>query len=704
MDDFNLSNDGIRKNIRKRFRWICYVFVLLMFVVFYHVFKIQFLEGAEWRAQINKQTRENVILRPVRGNIYSRDYQLMTSTMPYYRLYMDMQCVKKDTLFKYIGALSNRLSGEFRDRTPNQYVSYLERGYNSRSREFLITSKKVPYLELRKIKKFPLFSKGRFRSGLYTREYHVREKFFGSLASRTVGDIYNDFAKGGKSGLELQYDSLLRGKTGECIRKKVAGKFIDVPVKEPENGIDIVTTLNIKYQDIAETALRRELTYLDASSGTAILMDVKTGQVLAISNLGGRAANGYYETENYAVKDMSAPGSTFKTFSMIVALEDGYVHPNDTVDTGNGIVRMYGRRMKDHNANRGGYHVITAAKSIWYSSNVGVSHFIDEYYRKNPEDFVSKIKRLGFGKLQRVDIPGATLPYIKDPESKSTYWSKTDLPWMSIGYVTQIPPIYTLAMYNAIANNGKLMQPYFVREFLKDGERVKEVEPKVLESSICSGKTLKEIRLMLDSVVQKGTGMFVKSDFVDISGKSGTAQILHKAGLMGHQVAFAGYFPSYKPKYSCIVVIRYPRKGAPSGGHQAGAVFKEIAERIYAQNYKIDLDDSAKIAGDYPAVYAGNTKYTESVFDELSLPFNPDSLYSKWSYISSDSTGMNFTGRHYIENLVPNVRGMGARDAVYILGSAGLNVEISGRGRVVSQSLRPGIRYNKGQYIYLRLK
>jgi len=707
----NLS-ENIRKQIRRRYTIVLFLFTIPVLIIFFQIVNVQFIEGKEWRELARKQKKENVEVPPSRGNILSRDGQLMASTIPTYALYMDFQAVNQDTLFCYINQLCNKLSEKIGDKSPSGYRQHLLKGYQKQSREYLISKKRVTHSELRDIQKFPLFEKGRYQSGLYEKKYFRREKPFGSLASRTIGDIYGEFAKGGKNGLELYYDSLLRGAPGLCVRQKVAGKYISVVTQNPQDGIDLVTTIDLNFQDIAEAALVRELASCNARSGSVVLMEVKTGEVLAISNLAVRDSGEYIESQNFAMADESEPGSTFKTFSMIVALEDKLVNPGDSFDTGNGIRMMYGSLMSDHNAKRGGYHKISAAQSIWYSSNIGVSHFIDNSYHSNPSKFVDGLYRMGLNKPMNLEIPGSGRPYIPHPKDKNRYWAKTDLPWMSIGYVTNIPPIYTLAFYNAIANNGQLMRPYFVKSLSRNGETMKEFSPTILNPKICSDETLVKIHLMLDSVVRnyKGTGKPANSPVVLIAGKTGTAQLSkgskgYKEGGASHQVSFCGYFPANEPKYSCIVVVREPGKGAPSGGLMAGSVFREIAERIYARDSRLnpgEQKDSIKTL--LPVIKSGNRNLTKVLLDEYKISAKMTKIEkSVWINSKTNADGIELTPEEVILKLVPDVRNMGARDAVYLLGNMGLHVTLTGRGKVASQSIAPGSFYNKGQIVSLAL-
>jgi len=701
-------SETIRKQIRRRYTVILFLFALPVLAILGRIIQIQFVEGRAWRDLAKKQRRENVEVPPNRGNIYSRDGQLMASTVPSYALYMDFQAVEPDTFFHYLNPLSNRLSEKLGDKSPAGYRQHLMKGYQKRSREYLLTRKRVSHSELRQIQQFPLFRKGRNQSGLYEKKYFRREKPFGSLASRTIGDIYGEFSKGGKNGLELHYDSLLRGEPGLSVRQKVAGEYISVITQEPKDGLDLVTTIDIYMQDIVEAALVKELRRINAASGSVVLMEVKTGEVLAISNLAVADSGIYVETKNFAMSDQSEPGSTFKTFSMIVALEDGKVKLTDTIDTGNGIKDMYGRKMKDHNWEKKGYHLLTAAQSVQYSSNIGISTVIDKNYKTNPSAFVDGLYRIGLNKAMDLEIPGSGRPRIPHPKDKR-YWAKTDLPWMSIGYVTQIPPIYTLAYYNAIANDGKLMRPCFVKSLSKNGNSVKEFSPTILNPRICSDNTLKKIKVLLDSVVVHGTGKAVNSSVVKIAGKTGTAQLsTGKGGYQtgGHQVSFCGYFPADKPMYSCIVVIRGPKKEIPSGGKQAGGVFREIAERIVARDSRIRPDEqSDTIRYQLPVVKDGNVHLTKRLLGKLSLPDKiVNGKMSDWVKANTTEKRIELAYSETPGRLVPDVRNMGARDAVYLLGSMGLHATISGKGKVIRQSIPPGSFYNRGQTVALVLE
>jgi cell division protein FtsI (penicillin-binding protein 3) len=667
---------------------IVYYFIVALLIVLFAVLifgkacLISFADGNAWRKIGDKQIRPNVQVPAVRGDIYSANHELMATTESQYRLYMDFYAegIQEDTLRKYVKPLSVELNKMFPQKSAAQYESHIIQGWNLRSpknREYRLLDQTVNYLQLREIRRMPFFNKGVNRSGLYTKELVKRTKPYGTLASRTIGDIYGEFEKGGKNGLEKQYDVELSGQPGTSTRRKVNGKWINVIDMKPVNGKDIISTVDINIQDITEKALLNKLQELDAESGTAVIMEVATGEVKGITNMGRIREGVWGETKNYAVSDLSEPGSTFKVVSMMVALDAGLVHPEDSIDTGNGVVQIAGHELRDHNANRGGYGMITAAKSIRYSSNIGVARLILKAYGDNPGKYVDGIYNIGFHKDMELEIPGYGVPRIRHPKDSARYWSRSTLPWMSFGYETQIPPIYTLSFFNAIANDGKLVKPLFVKEIQKDGHTIERKKTQVINSRICSPTTLAAIRQMLDDVVNcpDGTGKPAHSDKVRISGKTGTAQLSqgsagYKAGGLSHQVSFCGYFPSDKPQYSMIVVIRKPRNGIASGGFMCGAVFKTIAEEIYSKNI------------------ISNTKAFPA---DTIHPVEPV-LKKHWEDVVIES------------NRIPNVKGMGAKDAVFILENAGLRVNLAGKGTVVAQSLPPGSNIIKGQTVGLQLK
>jgi cell division protein FtsI (penicillin-binding protein 3) len=721
----------ISKKIQRNYFIVALIFGMIIIAIIARAAMTSFVEGAFWVELGEKTVRPNVTIPAQRGNIYSANGELMATSEYTYRLFMDFWAdgLKKDTLKKYVRPLSVELNSLFPQKSAAQYESDILSGWQlkekeaariekgekkviKKSREYALGINNVNYIQLKEIRKMPLFKKGSNKSGLYTKEYVKRTKPYKSLGSRTIGDIFGEAEMGGKSGLELQYDSLLKGKSGTGTRQRVEGRNMTVTDVRPEAGKDIISTIDINIQDITEKVLTEKLKELDAESGTAVVMEVKTGEIKAITNMGRVREGVWGETKNYAVSDLSEPGSTFKVASMMVALEDGLVHPDDPVDVGNGVFQYGGFDLRDHNANRGGYGKITARRSIMYSSNIGVAKLILKAYGDNPGKYVDGLYRIGFNKDLELEIPGYGKARIRHPKESPQTWSKTTLPWMSFGYETQIPPIYTLTFFNAIANNGKMVKPMFVKEILENGKTKERKKTQVVNERICSDNTLGFIREMLDSVVNhpQGTGKPAHSDLVRISGKTGTAQISqgaagYKAGGLSHQVSFCGYFPSNEPKYSCIVVIRKPRNGAASGGFMCGAVFKKIAEEIFVQNIIYDpaIAEGDSVRPKNPRVKNGLSEYSKYAMNKLNVDY-ADSLNGKWMTAQLISDNLIIRDRKMADNMVPNVVGMGAKDAVYALENIGLTVNLSGRGEVRSQSINPGTSVSKGQTITIQLK
>lgn len=683
-------------------------------------FDTAFVEKEKWLKVAESQKRPDRLILPGRGNIYSCDGKLMATSVPRYNLYIDFRAdgLQVDT-FLYskangVDSLAVYLSRKLKDKTPAGYKKHLLSGLKSKSRQYPVCKQRVSYADLKEIQKYPFLRLNRFKSGFYTKEMVQREKPFGTLASRTIGDIYGELETSGvskgKNGLELQYDSLLRGEAGLSSVRRLGGGWTNVTEIEPVNGMDIRSTIDINIQDITEKSLVDKLKEIDAESGTAVVMEVATGEIKAITNMGRIREGVYGETKNHAVADEIEPGSTFKVASIMVALEDGVCQPGDTVDAGNGVYMYAGARMTDHNLNRGGYGRISVEQAIWYSSNIGVAKVILKGYNNNPTKFVEGLYRIGMNADLRLEIPGAGRSKIRMPNDSLRYWSKTTLPWMSFGYETQVPPISTLTFFNAIANNGKMVRPMFTKDISHNGKVIQTFSTEVLKSSICSERTLRMIQDMLVGVVEKGTGGAVRSDRIRIAGKTGTAQIA-TGGVYrtsGHQVAFCGYFPVENPQYSCIVVIRRPRIGYASGGTMSGGVVKNIAEKIYASEMVFDIRDIApdSLAVMLPAVKGGEQRAVENVLKRFDVNYEKEDLEDSWVLVAkeeeTDQVKLSELSIH--EGLVPRVVGMGAKDAVYLLEKAGLRVSLSGMGKVVSQNIPPGHKVSKGQTISITLK
>ena len=725
-DNKNIEN----KKVQRNYFIIALLLGIVVVAIVARAFVTSFVEGKKWIDVGKRYVSFRDSIPATRGKIFSSDGELMAVSETYNQLYIDFwaQGINDSILIKNLKPLSVELNKMFPERSAIQYENDILNGLKMRqkeaerikngekipkkSTEYQLSIRPVDDLELKKIKQMPYFNQGRNKSGLYEKKLTKRIKPFGILASRTIGDIWDGVkGVGGKTGLELGYDSLLSGKSGSVMQRWVEGRFKEVPETDPIPGKDVISTIDINFQSITENALMDKLRELNAESGTAIVMDVKTGEVKAIANLGRIREGVWDETLNYALADMSEPGSTFKVASMMVALEDGSVNPDDPVDVGNGRFEYAGLRLLDHNASRGGYGKINAKKAIWYSSNIGVAKLILKSYEKDPAKYVEGLYRIGFNKDLNLEIPGYGTAKIRHPKESSKTWSKSTLPWMSFGYETQIPPIHTLTFFNAIANNGTMVKPMFVKE-IRDAKRTEKKKTEVINERICSDKTLNIIREMLDSVVNhpQGTGKPVRSDLVRIAGKTGTAQISqgaagYRAGGTSHQVSFCGYFPANNPKYSCIVIIRRPRIGNASGGYMSGAVFKQIAEAIHAHDVEIkpvNLSKESSVAV-VPKVKTGLSEQSKYVLNRLNIRY-ADSLRAEWSSPQWVNERLVLKEQTVAKNAVPNVVGMGAKDAVYALENTGLRVNLQGRGEVFSQSLAAGATASRGQLITIHLR
>lgn len=730
------KSEGTTKNVAvSRYGWIVFLMSFIFIAIVVCIFKIKYSEGSIWRELGKQETvKKDREIRPNRGNIYADDGRLLATSEPLYGVYVDFMSegIKVDTLMKYVTPLSQELAKKFPDRSAAQYKRVIMDGWDLsrkelreiernrqngsnkkvkvRSRYVRIVRPDINYVDLKELKTFPFFNQRSNRSGLFTEEKTMRLKPFGRLAGRTVGSIFKDFEAGGTSGLELKYDSILKGLPGLKTRQRVQGRWIDIVLEEPVDGWDIKTTLNVDIQDMAEKALYSKLAETKAESGVAIVMEVETGEIKAITNLDRVSEGVYAEGNPNAFSYMSEPGSTFKTVSLMVALEDGVVTPSDSVMVGNGLFEYKGRVVKDHDWRKGqDKGRVTIARGMYSSLNVVIAKMILKGYENDPMKYVQHIHDLGLTKKIEWDVPlkgkeGTSV--IRFPDDKGNPWSKTTLPWMSFGYETQVPPIYMLMFYNGIANNGKMIKPFLTKAFLKDGKVQEEFETDVINPKLCSEKTLNEIKDILRGVVTDGTGKAVNSDMFPISGKTGTAMIAARGGYEGYYVSFCGYFPSDKPQYTCFVGIRRP-VGSPSGGLMPGAVFKNIAEGIYTKNLVSTPVSAPKdtVNSLIPTVKNGLLKNTEVVLKKLDQSFTFSGDKIDWIKARTDSVS-NIVLESNIsvkQGLVPSVIGMGARDAIYLLENSGLRVNLIGSGKVKQQSIPVGSRIIKGSTITIEL-
>ena len=699
--------------VMPRYFAIAVVFTFIGFAIVGKAMYIMTAKKDYWTQVASRLKRDSVSVKPTRGNILSCDGQLMAGSIPEYKVFVDFQAGATDSIGNHnrdslwaadIDSLCYGLNQIFPSKSVAEFKAHLLEGKHKvmkngtvGARHWAIWNRRIDYNTFCEVHKLPIFRESSGKGGFHWETFNARKRPFGSLAGRTIGDVY--IAKdSAKNGLELSYDSILRGTNGLMHRRKVLSKYLDIPVMTPIDGADIVTTIDVSMQDLAERALVDELKLVNGEMGVAILMEVKTGDVKAIVNM-QRADDGeYYEMVNNAISHRCEPGSVFKVASFLVALDDGVI-PNDTnftIPTGCGVMEMHGRAMKDHNWRRGGYGTINVARALEVSSNIGVSYVIDKFYGSNPTKYVQGLYRVGIHEDLKLPLVGYHPPYIRMPDTKTQdrakYWSKTTLPWMSIGYETQIAPINTVAFYNAIANNGKMMQPRFVKQLVKDGQVIKEFEPVVLKEQIAKPSTIKMMQTILEHVVSQGLGRKAGSKSFKMAGKTGTAQVAdqygsYHSGTTRYWLSFAGFFPADNPRYTCIVCIK--KSGLPaSGGGMSGVVFHHIAEGVMAQNLKLSVNDARDSSSVFkPAVKQGNSIAADYVLTNLNIKEKPQLQQKKES-----------------AQIIPDVTGMGARDAVFALEKRGIRAIVKGRGKVKSQSLYAGTTVKQGMKCELYLE
>ena len=678
-----------KKKSIKRFRMILIGITLIGVYILGTALNTMLFQADYWYQVGQRFVSDSIEVQAMRGNIISADGKVMVASLPQYRLFMDYIVIDKDSvarekaqrwrdsvLYEKADSIAEGLHQIFPDRTAQEFRERLLNGRKRRSHAWNLYPRLATYIQYKQCKELPLLRETPLKGGFNPEEVMLRTKPYGSLASRTLGNVKKDSLGDtirGTSGLEYCFDSIMRGKNGIKHRMKVRDRMVNFYDREPIPGHDLVTTIDATMQDIAEKALVNKLREVGGEKGVVILMEVPTGDIKALVSM-TRYRNErtgtyeFYEAQNDAINALWEPGSTFKTGSIMVALEDGKITPETTVDTGSGIYMMHGRPMKDHNWHRGGYGTLNVTQVLEYSSNIGVSRLIDDAYHDHPERYVQGLKNMGVG--IDLGLPMGAKPIVRMPNTDKTKgnWSKTALAWMSIGYETMIPPISTVAFYNAIANNGRFVRPRFVKAEMENGQVVREFPVEVIKEKICSTRTLHQIQTILEKVVSEGLGKKAGNKRFKVSGKTGTAQVAKNGSYASHSymVSFCGYFPSDAPRYSCIVCIR--KDGLPaSGGGQCGPVFSEISQMVMNQGVYRDPREAAD---------------STSIFTPtLTKEFTPNGT-----------------------DTVPDVVGMGARDAIYSLQRCGLKVKVHGTGVVQSQNIPAGSKEPKGKTITINLK
>ena len=685
---------------------------------------VMFGERQYWNDVSRNMTPVNRVIEPRRGNILSDDGLLLANSMKQYRVFLDFKTseknqqradkdqMRKDTLFnRHLVEFARQMNEIFPQHSVQEFVDHYQKGFQAKSHSWLLlpgtsrNSYPISYNQYKSLVK-TVWLKPKYEMWYYSAESKIsRQKPFGALAARTIGSMY-EAKDSARNGLELSFDSLLRGVPGRGHQEKVQNVSRMVADIPQIDGCDVHTTINVDMQDISEVALRKVMDTWNAASGIVVLMEVPTGDIKAMASLTKTGPGQFDEIQNNVVREIYEPGSTFKPVSMMVALDDGKISLTDSVFCENGVYTGFGgSRMTDSHK----YGWLDVPHIIMNSSNIGTSKLIHAAYKDNPQEFVDGVYRTGINTHFDLQLTGTAAPVIR----RDGYWDATRLPWMSIGYNTQLPVINTLAFYNGIANGGCMVAPRLVTKVTREDEVVEEFPVEVIRRHMCKDETLEKIKYMLEQVVLDGTGKNAGSKYFKVAGKTGTAQLSqgaagYKSGTITYMVSFCGYFPADNPQYSCIVSIR-TAGGAAGGATWAAPAFHEISEKVMASRNLRDVKEAYDSTRQFiPKVLPGDLAKASTVLKGLgkkNLMRRADRMVadSVWGSVNSDSGRyvMNYT--EYAEGLVPDVRGMGASDALYLLEKMGLKVSIEGVGKVKSQVPQRNTRFRKGDKIQLTL-
>ncbi len=680
-----------------------------------YLIKITYKEKNHWIEMAENIGTSIQTVDPARGNIFACDYSLLATSLPIYELRIDGKApgFKSDDVFENnIDSLAYYLSNLFGDRSTTEYKRILT-GVRKRKDRYYLLKRKVSYLEMRQVITFPIFKLGKYKGGLNIEEKNRREKPFDILAERLIGYSVKGIAP---VGIEGAFDKELSGKSGKRVMQRIAGgtwiPINDEEQIEAQNGKDIITTIDVNIQDVAEQALLNTLIKNDAQWGTAILMEVQTGEIKAIANLTRISEGIYQEQYNYAVGESLEPGSTFKLTSMLALLDDGKAKMTDMYDTENGQKR-YTSTAVMYDSEAGGHGILNLQQSFELSSNVAISKAVNEAYKNNPTQFYDHLVKLKLNKPIGLQITGEGTPMIKSPNDKG--WSGTTLPWSSIGYEVKVTPLQVTTLYNAIANNGKMVKPLFVREIQQTGRTIRSFKTETMVEQVCKQSTLKNLHAMMEGVVMHGTATNLRNPNYTVAGKTGTALVAD--GKYGYKKklyrsSFCGYFPANNPQYTCMVMVNGPSKGIYYGSAVAGPVFKEIADKVYSNS--THLHPELRFAFNNDSALS-IPKSSIGFKDEINLIYNTlgissqqqnDSLEengSEWAIANVHKKNITIASTRVNKFTMPNVQGMGLKDALYILENAGLKVTIEGWGKVQKQSIQPGVKIVKGSSINIKL-
>ncbi|MCK5207018.1 MAG: penicillin-binding protein 2, partial [Cyclobacteriaceae bacterium] len=658
---------NIRRSIILRVRVAFLIIGIFAIAALVRIFMLQTVDDRKWARlaeEIDLQFRK---VPATRGNIYSDNGSLLATSLPSYRIAFDPTMASDEIYKKGIDSLTYKLSWHFNDRSRAHYKRSINDARLAGKQYIILNRKLVKYQEKKEMAKWPIFREGRLKGGIIFEKLDRRSRPFSYLGYRTVGFV-NDNNDG--AGLEYSFNRYLSGKDGKALYQKIAGgkwrPLHDRSEVRPVEGYDIHTTINVNLQDVTESALLKALKDHEADYGCAVVMEVATGDIKAISNLTkNEKYNDYREVFNYAVQGLSEPGSTFKLASMIALLEDSNLKLTDSIETGDGAYKFYNETMRDHKP--GGYGTISVRQAFEYSSNIAISKMIYSQFGSDPQLYIDYMNSFGLSQPLGFQMVGEGIPKIKNPSDKS--WSGITLPWMSIGYEVEITPLQILAFYNAIANDGKMIRPIIVKSITQADNEIKYYESQVIKRKICSAKTLKEVRSLLEGVVENGTARNIKNSYYKIAGKTGTAQkIVNGRHIKKYNTSFVGYFPANDPQYSCIIIIDKPKGFRQYGSNVAAPVFKEIADKIYARDLKMHAPYIARQnvkEGIFPVIKAGNREDLQKICDEFLIP-NQALTDEEWVKAQRKDNAVLWTTDEIAPEVIPDVLGMTLRDAIFL--------------------------------------
>lgn len=682
---------------------VAFLFVLLFAIaVAVKINHIQMVQGDKWVAMGEQISFDYKKVKATRGNIYSDNGSLLATSLPFYKVAFDATLPNEKVFDAGVDSLARKLSAFYKDKPYLEYKRMLIDARKSGKQYTIINRKQIGYQDKKMMTEWPIFREGRLRGGVIFEKVDIRYRPFANLGRRTIGFV-NENEKG--AGLEYSFNEQLSGQDGYAYYQKIAGG-VWKPVFDEENikavnGLDLQTTIDINLQDVTETALHKAMRQHNADDGLVVVMEVKTGAIKAIANLSSDGRGNFFEKFNFAAGGLFEPGSTFKLVTMIALLEDSNIELSDSIDTGNGEFMFYKNTVRDHE--KGGLGKITIRQAFEQSSNVAMAKLADKNFGTRPQKFMDHVERLKLHQPLGIQIAGEPQPKFKWPGQKG--WSGISLPWMAYGYGIETTPLHTLAMYNAVANDGKMIRPVFVESVKRADNEKEHFSTDVIVGKICSGKTLTKVKMMLEGVVENGTAKGIKGTHYRIAGKTGTAQILENGRYTKKYItSFVGYFPAHAPKYSAIVLIKNPRGWHQYGSNVAAPVFKEIADNIYSRDINLHLAMEKKYVepGVFPVIRAGNQEELTMLCNELGIS-NHSSSEEDWVRTSIMGNSINWQKNTIGQGIVPDVQGMTFRDALYLLEQSGLTVVFEGKGRVVNQSLTAGRKVSKGDRIYIQL-